>query len=104
MGEQAERIAAAIGVASADFEVTVRDGSSQVGSGSLPGQGLPTRLVAIHPQPLSAEELALQLRRGEPPVFTRIHNDEVCIDPRTLRPGDEDALIGAVRRALAPGQ
>jgi L-seryl-tRNA(Ser) seleniumtransferase len=104
IGEQAERIASAIRNVSVDFEVAVRDGSSQMGSGSLPGEDLPTRLVTVRARHVSADELALRLRRAAPPVFTRIQNDEVCIDPRTLRPGDEDELVAAVRQAFAAGQ
>jgi L-seryl-tRNA(Ser) seleniumtransferase len=100
LGEQAERIAAAVGDGAA---IRVIDGFSQMGSGSLPGQNLPTRLVTIRPAQCSAEVLALRLRRGSPPVFSRIQHDEVCLDPRTVLPGEEEALVGALRAALSSG-
>ncbi len=44
---QAQRIAAAVRAAVPGASVAVVDGFSQMGSGSLPGQDLPTRLVAV---------------------------------------------------------
>ena len=39
-------------------ETSVIDGSSQMGSGSLPEQNLPTTLVSVAPKGLSPDELA----------------------------------------------
>jgi L-seryl-tRNA(Ser) seleniumtransferase len=101
IGEQAARIAEAISEGTDGFAVEVKGGFSQMGSGSLPGQNLPTRLVAVRPLHVTADALALRLRLARPPVFTRIQNDEVLIDPRTLLPGDDDLLIDAARRAFS---
>jgi len=79
------------------LEVGVRPGSSQVGSGSLPGEGLATTLVSIRHPKLSAAALARMLRFGDPPVYTRIVDDLVCIDPRTLLEGDDRLLVDAVK-------
>ncbi|OHB69860.1 MAG: L-seryl-tRNA(Sec) selenium transferase [Planctomycetes bacterium RBG_13_63_9] len=106
--EQARRICQAIG-RGLDQErgqrsraaiVTDTEGSSQMGSGSLPTQNLATRLVAISPTTIEPGELALRLRRHEPPVFTRVHKGQLLIDPRTLQEGEEDVLVGAVVTAL----
>ena len=79
-------------------------GFSEMGSGSLPTQNLPTTLVAIAPQKISADELAQRLRLHEPPVFARIQNDQVLLDPRTLLEGDEEIVIEAVAAALAASE
>jgi L-seryl-tRNA(Ser) seleniumtransferase len=100
IGEQADRIAAAVRQRSTGAQVEVLDGLSQVGSGSLPAQDLPTRLVALATDDLSAEELARRLRRGRPPVFTRVHEEQVQIDPRTLLPGEEEVLVRVLVTAL----
>ncbi len=101
LDEQAGRIAAELRRRAADASVEVVDGFSQMGSGSLPGQDLPTRLVALSTARLSADELALAMRRHEPPVFTRIAGDRVLLDPRTLLDGDEAVLVDAAAAALA---
>jgi L-seryl-tRNA(Ser) seleniumtransferase len=73
----------------------VARGESQPGSGSVPGVMLPTWVVRVRREAFSAEGLAAVLRRGEPPVFARIQDDAVVLDPRTLLPGDEEWLIRA---------
>jgi len=87
---RAEELARVAGV-----RAEVAQGESQPGSGSAPGVMLPTWVVRVRREGLSAEGLAAALRRGEPPVFARIQDDALVLDPRTLLPGDEDALLHA---------
>ncbi len=77
--------------------VDLMDGFSQVGSGSLPGEDLPTTLVTLAHPSLSASAFARALRFATPPVYTRIVDDLVCLDPRTLLPGDETVLLEVIR-------
>ncbi len=100
LAEQAGRIAEAIRQKVAYTEVGVVDGFSQMGSGSLPGQDLPTKLVAIRSGLVGAADLARQLRRHEPPVITRIQDNQILIDPRTLLEGDEADVVEAAVAAL----
>jgi L-seryl-tRNA(Ser) seleniumtransferase len=74
----------------------VMDGFSQMGSGSLPAQNLPTRLLALSFLTASAGDVARKLRTGTPSVVTRVKANRVLIDPRTLLEGDEPALIDAL--------
>ena len=80
-------------------ETDVADESSRLGSGSLPEQSLPTRVVRVAVSGLSAEQLSGALRHHEPPVVARIVKDRVLIDPRTLLPGDEDVIVAALAEA-----
>jgi L-seryl-tRNA(Ser) seleniumtransferase len=73
----------------------VRD-ISQVGSGSMPTETLPTWLVAIAPAKGSASRLARSLRLGTPPIYTRIVDDRVCLDPRTLQTGEALEIVRAM--------
>jgi L-seryl-tRNA(Ser) seleniumtransferase len=98
--EQAERLAAQLRDRNVAATVTTASGFSQMGSGSLPTQGLATTLVAIAPREIGAEVLARRLRLHETPVFARIQNDQVLLDPRTLRAGDDAIVIEAVTAAL----
>jgi len=66
----------------------------------LPTQNLATTLVAIAPQEITAVSLAKQLRLGDPAVFTRIKDERVVIDPRTLREGDDAVIVKAMTEAL----
>ena len=73
-------------------EITIIDGGSQVGSGSVPVETIPTKFLRIKPAPGSAENLARKLRHHKPPVFTRIQKDAVLFDFRTIQE-DEDTLV-----------
>jgi L-seryl-tRNA(Ser) seleniumtransferase len=69
----------------------VVDGRSTVGGGSLPGETLPTKLLrlpAAHP-----DEVAAALRNADPPVIGRIEDDRLVLDPRTVLPEEEQALL-----------
>jgi L-seryl-tRNA(Ser) seleniumtransferase len=94
--EQAERIAAAVNRQVPEARVSAVDGFSQMGSGSLPTQDLPTRLVEIDSGTSAAQRLATQLRRGKPPIFTRLHKGRVLVDPRTLLDGEEEIVVAAL--------
>jgi L-seryl-tRNA(Ser) seleniumtransferase len=87
----AERLAAA------GLEARVTPGASTVGGGSLPGETLPTRLLALPGLP--ADRLAARLRAGRPAVIARIVGDALCFDPRTVLPEQDDLLLAAIRAA-----
>jgi L-seryl-tRNA(Ser) seleniumtransferase len=100
IGREADRIAAGLAGLDSAAEVSVVDGFSQMGSGSLPTQNIATRLVAIAPRRFRPDELALRLRRHRPPVFTRIQSGQVLVDPRTLLDGQAAVVVEAIGRAL----
>jgi len=102
--EHAERLASQVRDRNVAATVATTSGFSEMGSGSLPTQNLATTLVAITPQKISVDVLAKRLRLCEPPVFARIQNDQILIDPRTLRDGDDAVVIEAVAAALAPSE
>ncbi len=102
--EHAERLAAQIRDKNVAATVTTASGFSEMGSGSLPTQNLATTLVAITPEKISVDVLAKRLRLYEPPVFARIQNDQVLLDPRTLRAGDDEIVTQAVVAALAASE
>jgi L-seryl-tRNA(Ser) seleniumtransferase len=76
----------------------VAPGRSAVGGGSLPGETLPTHLVAL--VAASPDSVAAQLRAAEPPVITRIEEDRVLLDPRTVLPEHEAELLALVAEAV----
>ena len=76
----------------------VRESRSAVGGGSLPGVTLPTFVLAL-PEGDPDVQLA-RLRRAELPVIGRIEDDRVVLDPRTVLPGQDGAVIEAVRAAI----
>jgi L-seryl-tRNA(Ser) seleniumtransferase len=81
--------------------VEVVAAESTVGGGSLPGERLATMALAITPARGSAAELLRRLREHQPPVIGRIVEERVLLDPRTVLPDEDDAVIDAVLAALA---
>jgi L-seryl-tRNA(Ser) seleniumtransferase len=102
LAPMAERIVAALN-ALPDLEAERIDSESQPGSGSAPTVFLPTTAVRVRRVRSSAEALAAELRSGDPPVFTRVQDDAVLLDPRTLLPGDEERLLVAFRALASRG-
>jgi L-seryl-tRNA(Ser) seleniumtransferase len=86
----AQRLAAIPGLA-----VSVAAGSSEPGSGSAPGVEIGTFVVRATHARKSPSALAASLRAADPPVFARIQDGAVLLDPRTLLPGDDDDLVRA---------
>ena len=79
---------------------------STVGGGSLPGETLATWAVALRCDGLvgGVEGVARRLRENTPAVLGRIENEQLLLDPRTVFPGQETALLTAVDEALAGGE
>lgn len=70
--------------------------ASQTGSGSLPAQDLPTCAAALSIEGMAPDALADKLRSHEPPILTRIQNDRVLVDFRTLFENEEKIVIDAL--------
>jgi L-seryl-tRNA(Ser) seleniumtransferase len=99
LARRAKKVAAALRkTLPPDVNVNVEDGESQVGSGAVPVDTLPTKVLAVTaPSSVSADALALKLRRLSPPVFARISREAVVFDFRTIQP-EEDTVV---ERAIA---
>jgi L-seryl-tRNA(Ser) seleniumtransferase len=82
------------------IEVEVVPGESTVGGGSLPGERLPSTALALTSRPGRATDLLRRLREHAPPVIGRIDQERVLLDPRTVLPDEDDALLDAVVAAF----
>lgn len=74
------------------LQVTVERNVSQVGGGSLPGQYLPTFVVAVNSPAVSTQQIETRLRNSNPPIIGRIESDHYLLDLRTVQP-DELTII-----------
>jgi L-seryl-tRNA(Ser) seleniumtransferase len=83
-------------------KVEMIPGHSQVGSGSLPGDTLPTFLIALTPSRTGVAALARALRALSPPVIGRMHGGKVLLDIRCLL--DAEPLTRALRGEGAASQ
>jgi L-seryl-tRNA(Ser) seleniumtransferase len=92
IGERAEALAARI--ATLKLKAEIVDGESILGGGAAPSSVLPTRLLAMTCEGLSANELAARLRGSDPPIIARVDEGRVLLDLRTVFP-EQDAALAA---------
>ena len=82
------------GIPGGRFEVSIKDGFSQVGGGAMPLQEIPTKLVVIKAKGISPNRLEKKLRTNSNAIVARIERDEVVFDMRTLIEGDIEIITG----------
>jgi len=80
----------------AHLRVEIVPGESLIGGGSAPTSTLPTFLLAITAQSLSAEELAARLRANDPAIVGRVEEGRLLLDLRTVFPDEEPAMVNAL--------
>jgi L-seryl-tRNA(Ser) seleniumtransferase len=73
-------------------------GKSTIGGGSLPEESLPTFLLALDVK--SPDRFLKKLRQQQPPIISRTENDRILLDPRTVLPEEDGALLVGLMNAL----
>jgi len=86
--------------------LAIVESQATVGGGSLPGETLPSRALAVpeavaRASGLTLDQLASRLRAGHPPVIPRVESGRLLIDARTVLPDQDDELVAALRHALS---
>ena len=69
------------------LDASVIDGQSTVGGGSLPGETLPTKLVAVRHRSAAAQAARLRTHG----IIARVQEGQLLLDPRTV--GDWSRLV-----------
>jgi L-seryl-tRNA(Ser) seleniumtransferase len=95
--EMALGLADALRHAAPDLDVDVAPSVARSGGGTLPTYEIPSFAVRLGGS--DPEALAEGLRSADPPVIGRVRDGRLWVDVRTLLPGDEEAVIGALRHA-----
>jgi L-seryl-tRNA(Ser) seleniumtransferase len=95
ISRRAEAVVAKVG--SPQLMVEIIDGESVIGGGAAPSAVLPTRLLAVTRQGLSADEISARLRASEPQVIARVEEGRVLLDLRTVFAEQDERVIAALR-------
>lgn len=98
IGERAEALSGQ--VRGRDLKIEIVDGESLLGGGAAPSSTLPTRLLAVSSDSLSADEIAVRLRETNPPVIARVEDGRVLLDLRTVFP-EQDAILSTALDGIA---
>lgn len=70
-------------------------GESTIGGGSMPGETIPTYLLAFNiPNP---NRMLSRLRRSRPPIVARLQDNRLVLDPRTVLLEQEHALLAGLQ-------
>jgi L-seryl-tRNA(Ser) seleniumtransferase len=96
IGKRAEALAGK--VQSLKMKVEVSDGESVIGGGAAPSAVLPTRLLALSCEGVTADELAARLRASDPPIIARVEEGRVLLDLRTVFAHQDEMIAKALNR------
>jgi L-seryl-tRNA(Ser) seleniumtransferase len=66
------------------FRLMLEDSTSQIGSGALPTEELPTVVIAVEHKSLTSTRIAEKFRAANPPIIGRIKEDRFLLDLRTI--------------------
>jgi L-seryl-tRNA(Ser) seleniumtransferase len=95
---RAKALTDAVAKAAPKATLNTEAGAAYLGSGSLPTEAIPSVVVSVSVAGLSAAELARRLRLDDACVFSRIEDDLVRLDMRTLTEEQVPAIAGALGR------
>ena len=79
-----------------DFKITVAEDKAEVGGGSYPASYLDSVVVKLEHPRLSATDIERRLLEVEIPIITRIKDNELIFDMRTLRTREFDLVKQAL--------
>ena len=80
-----------------NISIAITETQSEIGSGSLPTETLPSIAVVLTPERVSVEKLSEYFRRCSTPIIGRIENDQLWFDVRTLFENEQKSLIQAAK-------
>jgi L-seryl-tRNA(Ser) seleniumtransferase len=95
--EKAERLARDLTRISPSLQIDAAPSVARSGGGTLPVYEIPSLAVRIGGA--NADALAARMRTADPPVVGRVSEGRLWLDVRTLLPGDEEAIVSAVKEA-----
>jgi len=79
-----------------DLDIGISNDYSEVGGGALPLEKLPTHAITIKAKNISSSQLEDRLRKYSTPIFTRVNDDRVIIDLRTVKEEQYGIIVQAL--------
>lgn len=104
MKSQAEEVKTRMAAQQPGWDLSVSKEVSYLGGGSLPETEMPSFAVRIKATGMSADRLALALRRAPTPVIPRVADGRVLLDMRTVFPDDIPDILKAVEQIGVSGR
>jgi L-seryl-tRNA(Ser) seleniumtransferase len=79
-----------------DLDIGISNDYSEDGGGALPLEKLPTHAITIKAKNISSSQLEDRLRKYSTPIFTRVNDDRVIIDLRTVKEEQYGIIVQAL--------
>ena len=76
----------------------VNENQAAVGGGSLPGESMPSFVLAIRVK--SPDQFLKKLRGQDPPIIARIEDERILFDPRTILLEQDSVLLSILHHLL----
>jgi L-seryl-tRNA(Ser) seleniumtransferase len=76
-----------------DFEISIREDVSRIGGGTMPDVDLKTYVLSLKHKEIKTKDLEQLLRTRTPAILSRIQQDELLLDFRTIRVEEENTLL-----------
>jgi len=83
-----------------NLSIKIDDDFSQVGGGSLPLEQIPTKVLSIKSECFSINKMEEKLREFTVPIITRINNNNLLIDLRTIEEKDFDIIVEGIKWSI----
>lgn len=85
-----------------EVEIEIADGASLIGGGSTPAESLASKVIRVASARYSSTQLEQRLRRAPKgiSVISRVEDDRVILDLRTVLPSQEALLAATLASAL----
>ena len=77
-------------------QVKVVPSFAKVGSGAFPCQKIPSYAVCISSDRISIQDMAKGMRSHLPPIFARMYQNCLYLEPITLLPGEETEVVDII--------
>lgn len=82
------------------LDIKIEKDSTKIGGGAFPLQDIPTYVVKVKTSKMDLNELSYKLRMNKPPIFTRLYNDYMIFDLRTIKDKEIDQIVKAFKNIL----
>ena len=83
-----------------DAMVSIEDGLSQVGGGSMPLETIKSKVIAIVPNKINVSTLEKRLRLSSSHIIGRVYNDKYMLDIRTIFEDEFNVIAKELKNTL----
>ncbi len=98
--KRAQKIISKLKSSNINIEISLAKDISHAGGGSLPETEFPSYVVSLKPEKISINEVEERLRTSQTPVISRIKDNGLILDARTIMDDQIDPLVNTVLNAL----